>query len=106
MIKLVRIVRLQKIINFLTTTDDVKASLKLLKTVFMLVFYIHLTGCLWFYIGKPDRAWIPMQFSYYGRETSIYDEDTYTMWLVSAYNAVLTLVGSDIGPKNNTQFMI
>ena len=28
------------------------------------------------------------------------------MWLVSAYNAVLTLVGSDIGPKNNTQFMI
>ena len=60
MIKLVRIVRLQKIINFLTTTDDVKASLKLLKTVFMLVFYIHLTGCLWFYIGKPDRAWIPM----------------------------------------------
>ena len=60
MIKLIRIFRLTKIINYMTTTDDVKDVIKLVKTVFLLVFYIHVVGCLWFYIGKFNgKTWIP-----------------------------------------------
>ena len=52
MLKLFRVLRLQKLISIMQATDDVKVSLKLLKTIFLLLFYIHFTGCIWFYIGK------------------------------------------------------
>lgn len=104
MLKLIRILRLQKIINYMAATDEVKVSLKLMRSVFMLIFYIHLNGCLWFYIVKQDRSWIPPQWAYYGIKTTIYDADGMTQWLISFYNAVLALTGNDLYPGQNNSF--
>ena len=43
----------------MAATDEVKVSLKLFRSVFMLIFYIHLNGCFWFYIVKQERSWTP-----------------------------------------------
>ena len=51
-LKLIRILRLNKIITFLKTDEDSKAMLKLGKLVFMLILYLHIYGCCWWLIVK------------------------------------------------------
>lgn len=46
-LKLGRILRLSKIIQFLRTTEDVKASLRIFKMVLFLLVYLHCYTCLW-----------------------------------------------------------
>jgi hypothetical protein len=50
-LKLVRILRLSKIIDFVNQSDDFKLQLKLGKLLFMLILYIHLTGCAWMFVN-------------------------------------------------------
>ena len=46
-LKLGRILRLSKIIRFLRTTNDVKASLRIFKMVLFLMVYLHCYTCAW-----------------------------------------------------------
>lgn len=62
----------------MSTTDDIKMSLKLLKTIFLLLFYIHVTGCLWYFVGKDDNEWNPPQYTYYAKTETIQNEDRFT----------------------------
>ena len=57
--KLGRLLRLNDIIYFLKTTDDVKSSLKLVKLILYLVVYAHCFACLWWFTVKSDKQWIP-----------------------------------------------
>ena len=52
LLKLFRIVRLQKIISSLNTEINKKVMLKILKLLLYLTMYIHCQACLWFYIVK------------------------------------------------------
>jgi hypothetical protein len=58
-LKLVRVMRLSKIISYLRTTEEVKATLKLFKLVFFLILYIHCFGCMWWFLVKSTKSWIP-----------------------------------------------
>ena len=58
-LKLGRILRLNKIIQFLNVDEDTKASMKLTKMIFFLVIYIHLFACTWWLLVKWDETWIP-----------------------------------------------
>jgi heme/copper-type cytochrome/quinol oxidase subunit 4 len=49
-LKLTRILRLNKLITFMRSNEQVKATLKLIKLVFFLVMYLHVFGCLWWLI--------------------------------------------------------
>ena len=65
-LKLVRILRLGKLINFLNTSDDYKMILKLMKLSFMLTLYIHICGCMWFFFCKfSGNQWVPAQYPTY-----------------------------------------
>lgn len=50
-LKLVRVLRLQRVITYMNTTDDVKLTLQLVKTSIFLVLFIHFTACMWYYIA-------------------------------------------------------
>ena len=54
-LKLGRVLRLNKIIAFLNVEEDVKASMKLTKMVFFLVIYIHFFACIWYLVVKTDE---------------------------------------------------
>ena len=65
-LKLIRVLRLQRVITYMNTTDDVKLTLQLVKTSIYLVLFIHFTACLWFYIAARDQKWIPGQTKLFG----------------------------------------
>ena len=46
-LKLVRVLRLNRIITYLRSTMEVKESLKLLQIIFYLIMYVHCFGCMW-----------------------------------------------------------
>jgi len=58
-LKLGRVLRLNKIIQFLNVDEDVKASMKITKMVLFLSIYIHLYACIWWIIVSIDQSWIP-----------------------------------------------
>ena len=58
-LKLGRVLRLNKIISFLNVTADVKASMKLTKMILFLLLYTHLFACCWRMAVKHDRIWEP-----------------------------------------------
>ena len=58
-LKLGRILRLNKIIQFLNVQEDVKASIILAKMIFFLIIYIHLFACVWWLVVKFDQTWVP-----------------------------------------------
>jgi Ion transport protein len=51
-LKITRILRFTKVITFLSTSDNVKLSLRLAKLIFYLLIYIHWQACAWFYYTK------------------------------------------------------
>jgi hypothetical protein len=48
LLKLVRVLRLNRIITYLNVKEDLKLGLKLAKLIFFLVMYLHCLGCLWY----------------------------------------------------------
>ena len=44
LLKLVRVLRLNRIITYMNTRDDIKLSLKLIKLIFFLILYLHCFG--------------------------------------------------------------
>ena len=63
-LKLVRVLRLNKIITYLRSTEEFKAFLKLVKLIFYLVMYLHCFGCLWWLLVSQTNIWIPpMQYN-------------------------------------------
>ena len=54
LLKLFRIVRLQKVIGGLNIEINKKILLKIIKLLVNLLLYIHIQGCLWYYIIKRE----------------------------------------------------
>lgn len=61
MMKIIRILRLSRLINYLNSAEDIKLSLKLGQTIFLILLYIHITGCIWYYVIKLEENWEPGQ---------------------------------------------
>lgn len=61
-LKLGRVLRLNKIIQFLKSTDDVKAGLKLLKMILYLVVYLHSFTCTWWLMVRNTETWVTPMF--------------------------------------------
>jgi hypothetical protein len=59
MVKLSRVLRIQKLIMYLNSTDEVKNTLNLLKTVLIIILYLHLGACFWFFVVNRERLWNP-----------------------------------------------
>ena len=48
-LKLFRILRLNRLITYLNSSDDFKLQLRLIKISFFIVLYIHCMACIWFF---------------------------------------------------------
>ena len=63
LMKLSRILRINRLIQYLSYTEDTKANLRLLKILVFLALYLHLFGCSWWLIVSNERAWIPYMYA-------------------------------------------
>lgn len=61
MMKIVRVLRLSRLITYLNSSDDIKLSLRLIQTIFLIFVYIHITACMWYWIVKwqTEVNWEP-----------------------------------------------
>ena len=111
-LKLIRILRLGRLINYLNESDDFKLQLRLFKLCFILILYIHITACVWFFMCvATDKKWIPAQYDAYSRylglaKVGFYDQDVYHKYILTFYNAILQLMGNDISPNNMYLFYV
>ena len=104
LMKLVRVLRLNRIIALMKVANEVKLSLKLGKLVFFLVMYLHCVGCAWYYIVRDNQTWIP-PLDYVFVSYSFYNQGVDTLYFSSIYHSVLMLTGNDVGPRGVVQLI-
>ena len=99
-LKLIRVIRLNRIIRNMQAQRNVKVTLKLIKLTFFLLLYVHVQGCIWYAIVKQDKLWMPAMNTIYGwQKISIYGESiTYQYW-ISVYHSCVYLMGNDLQPR-------
>ena len=102
-LKVARVLRLGRIIKVLNARQEVKLTLELCNLVFSLILYIHLAGCLWHYIHKDPKNWIP-PLDYMFVKTDLYDRDTMYQYWITFYHAVMMLNGNEVGPRTFIQY--
>ena len=107
-LKLIRVLRISKLINYMNSTEDVKHSLSLFKLSFLLVLYVHVSGCVWFYLNTfipEENRWVPQKF-----EDLSYEEfkgkDWAEIWKHAFYASLLVLTGNDIAPIDQIHFIM
>lgn len=99
-LKLVRVLRLNKIITYLRSTEEFKAFLKLSKLIFLLIMYLHCFACVWWVIVSDKAYWIPpmnyndADFYYVHKQGIVYQ------YFVALHAAVLLTTGNDVGPRD------
>ena len=102
-LKLGRILRLSKIIRYLRTTNDIKASLRIFKMVLFLVIYLHSYTCMWWWLALSTKTWMPPMDTAFGVDFSIYKKGFLRKYLVSLLYAVQVCLGSDNFPTNTVE---
>ena len=110
--KVVRILRLGAMITAMNVPEDVKALLNLIKLIFYLCLFLHVLGCVWFYVCRLSfnqvddlgllLTWYPpTDWLWY--EDSILFTDEYGIlekYLISVYHGVLVLGSNEMGPTS------
>lgn len=99
-LKLGRILRLNKIIQFLKATDNVKASLRIFKMVLFLVVYLHCFTCYWWQVIKGTQKWIRPVDQVTDDIYQLYEKAFSQQYLYSLQVIVLNCLGNDIQPRN------
>lgn len=73
LLKLLRVFRISSVIMNLNTSQEIKAGLKVIYLIFEMFLYIHVMGCIWYFVVDIEEKWIPnMDFIWYG-SPQVYD---------------------------------
>ena len=100
LLKLVRILRISKLISNLSVSEEVKALIKILQLLLYLFLYVHLVGCLWFYVIDWNDNWIsPLDYIF--ATEFVFDDpgrDVVYQYAISFYYSTLMLGGNELGP--------
>ena len=97
MLKIQRCFRIGRIIETINASIEIKVFLNLLQMFYFLILYVHIIGCIWFYICKQDESWYP-PLDYMYVYTPIYHLDWFYQYTSSFYHAIVLLNGGEIGP--------
>jgi hypothetical protein len=100
MMKIIRVLRLSRLITYLNSAEDIKLSLRLIQTIFLIFLYIHITACLWFMIIKSQSNWEPSQ----GLDKKFMEYGFSDKFFITIYQSILALCGNDIFPVSRFQF--
>ena len=57
--KMGRLLRLNKIVQFLNVDEDSKATMKLTIMIIFLTIYMHCWACVWWMLVRNEKNWIP-----------------------------------------------
>lgn len=96
-LKLIRVIRLNRIIRDMNAQSHIKVVLKLVKLTFFLLLYVHIQSCLWYGIIKQEKLWMPPLNTIYGWQNfSIFEQNLYYQYWICTYTSCLYLMGNDL----------
>jgi hypothetical protein len=106
-LKLIRVLRLNRIIMYLNLKQDIKASIKLIKLIFFLLMYVHFVACTWFFIVNIKKLWIPPLDYIWGwdNQGAFFDKGGIYKYVVCFYTSCLFLFGNDLGARDDSQIV-
>lgn len=77
-LKLIRVIRLNRIIRDMNAQSHIKVVLKLVKLTFFLMLYVHILSCFWYGIIVQDLLWSPpSNMIYEWQSTNLFEESLY-----------------------------
>ena len=89
-LKLGRLLRLNKIIQFLKAAEDIKASLSLIKILLFLFVYFHCYTCVYWLTVSLDMTWFPYNpYLLKGFDGTLYDKSIEFRYLLCLNATVL-----------------
>lgn len=105
-LKINRVFRLKQLITEANMDKFNKAICKIVYFAFILYVYIHLTACLWYFVVKDKRQWVPpFHFiDYTANDLWVTESNTRKYW-ICVYYCVLVLGGNELGPSNNNELI-
>lgn len=101
--KIIRVLRLNRLINFMSTSSDIKLSLRLLQSIFLILLYIHISGCIWYFNIKDEKIWEPSQ----GLSYDFHSIDNFgEKFFIIFYTSILAVLGNDLSPTNLFEYFV
>lgn len=92
--------RLQTLLRQMSWKEELKAIIKLLWFFFEYLIYLHITGCIFYYLITVNNEWIPPLDYYNYQESSIFGQEIDHQYLLMIYYMIACIGGNELGPKN------
>lgn len=106
LMKLARLGRISTIIARLNVNEQIKALIKMGQLTFYLYLVIHITGCIWFWVVRQRKEWLP-PFDFINLPpgyTALYNNDIVFQYWASIYNAIIMLASNELGPRTEFEY--
>eukprot|EP00347_Sterkiella_histriomuscorum_P005402 403356751 len=104
LLKLIRLLRLGRIITYMKFKQGLKVGIRIVQVLFFFFIFVHWIGCIWYLIINIDQVWVPNIIA--GEDPTIfYNYSTWYQYSIVYYYSILLLVGSDILPTNDIQYI-
>lgn len=103
LLKLSQIKRFKSLISHLHLSNSIKILLRLVMIFSFIIIYLHVLAWVWYRIVISNKIWLP-PLDYVYVVTHFYEENNWYQYSNMLYHAVLMLIGSDLGPRNELQF--
>lgn len=103
-LKMVRVLRLNKIIMYLNVKQEIKSSIRFFKMILFLLMYVHFIACIWYYIINSTQIWLPLSDYMLGwkAQGQFYQNELHFKYVYSFYLACCFLFGKDVGARDDT----
>ena len=88
-LKLGRLLRLNKIIQFLKAAEDIKASLSLIKILLFLFVYFHCYTCVFWLTITLDNEWLPYNPNIFEGDGTLFERSIEFRYLLCLNATVL-----------------
>lgn len=109
MLKLVRLLRLGRMVTYLSKNKSFKLGAMMVQLFFFLILLLHWMACAWYIVAHQQDTWIPSKDLDW-TETIVFDSAANQQYLATYvilfYYACLALLGNDYVPTNRLEIII
>lgn len=112
MLKLVRLLRLGRMVTYLSKSKSAKLGAMMIQLFFMLLLLLHWIACVWYILAVREKTWIPSKDLDWS-ETIVFtaaakntDMGIYQSYVILFYYACLALLGNDYVPTNPLEVIL
>ena len=109
MLKLVRLLRLGRMVTYLSKSKNFKIGAQMVQLFFMLILLLHWMACFWFVVAHQFDSWIPSKdLDWYETVvfSSVEDGRYFDCYVILFYYACLALLGNDYVPTNQFEIFV